>query len=62
LKTIHLEELSKRSIKAAASTLYDQTIVSKNFQKTSNWSRTEKDFKNLDQSAGERKLETKEVE
>jgi hypothetical protein len=56
------EELSKRNIKAATSTLYGLTIASKNFQKTSNWSRTEKDIKNLDRSSGERKLETKEVE
>jgi hypothetical protein len=42
------EELSKRSIKAAAITLYGVTIASKNFQKASNWSRTEKDLKNLE--------------
>jgi hypothetical protein len=55
------EELFKRSIKAAASTLCGLTIARKNFQKMSNWSRTEKDLKNLDRSAGERKLENKEV-
>jgi hypothetical protein len=46
------EELSKKNIKSAASTLYGLTIPGKNFQKMSNWSRTEKDVKNLDQSAG----------
>jgi hypothetical protein len=56
------EELSKRSIKAAASRLYGLTIASKNFQKTSNWRRTEKDFKNSDRSTGERKLESKKIE
>jgi hypothetical protein len=42
------EELSKRSIKAEASPDNGLTIASKNFQKTSNWSMTEKDLKNLD--------------
>jgi hypothetical protein len=56
------DELYKRSIKAAASTLYGITIASKNFQKTDNLRRTEKDVKNSDRSAGERKLESKEVE
>jgi hypothetical protein len=41
------EELSKRSIKTAASTLYGLTVASKNFQKTSNWRRIEKDLKTL---------------
>jgi hypothetical protein len=56
------EELSKRNIKAAASTLYGLTVASKNFQKTSNWRRIEKDLKNSDRSAGERNLETKNLE
>jgi hypothetical protein len=56
------EELSKRSIKAAASTLYGRTVSSRNFQRTSNWRRIEKDLKNSDRSAGERNLESKNLE
>jgi hypothetical protein len=41
------EELSKRNIKAAASTLYGLKIANKNLQRTSNWIRTEKDIKIL---------------
>jgi hypothetical protein len=39
------DELSKRSIKAAASTLHGLTVSSKNFQKMSNWRRIERDVK-----------------
>jgi hypothetical protein len=56
------DELSKKSIKTAASTLCGLTISSKIFQKMSNWRRVEKDLKNSDQSAGEKKLETNKLE
>jgi hypothetical protein len=44
---ISKDELSKRSIKTAASKLYGITIASKKFQKMSNWRRIEKDVKVL---------------
>jgi seryl-tRNA(Sec) selenium transferase len=56
------KELYKRGIKISASMLYGLTVAGKKFQKTSNWSMTEKDLKNLDRSADERKSETKEIE
>jgi hypothetical protein len=56
------EGLSKRSNKAITSTLYGCTNASKNFQRTRNWSRTEKGIKNLDRSPGEKNLEHKEVD
>jgi hypothetical protein len=55
------DEVSKRSIKEAASMLYGLTVASE-FQKTSNWMRMEKDIKNSDRSTGERKLESNKLE
>jgi hypothetical protein len=39
------DELYKKSIKTAASTLYGLTVASKIFQGTSNWRRIEKNLK-----------------
>jgi hypothetical protein len=56
------DEVLKRSIKEAASTLHGLTAASKEFQKTSNWKRLEKDLKNSDRSGSERKLESNMIE
>jgi hypothetical protein len=56
------DELSKKSIKAPASTLYGLAGVNKMFQKTRKWRRMEKNLKNSDRSAGERNLKTKKLE
>jgi hypothetical protein len=53
--------LSKRTIKEAASKLYGLTIASEEFQRTSNWMRNEKDL-NSDRTTSEKGRKLKKME